>query len=131
MVSGAQSISDGAKRTVELGALTAIDFLLDYIARSLLSKLTDENIGVEEGDLSSSITNIPNRQKMSVQSAHYFNQYGDSQLLFRFRDKVSDLKRLLLSSANPNPQLLWEEILMDWIALNRRQSAVRPRIQVG
>lgn len=35
-------------------------------------------------------------------------------LLFRFLDKLTLARQRLLSTANPNPQLVWEEVLMDW-----------------
>ncbi|MGD9660235.1 MAG: DNA polymerase III subunit delta' [Porticoccaceae bacterium] len=35
-------------------------------------------------------------------------------LLFRFMDRLNDVKQRLMSTANPNPQLVWEEVLMDW-----------------
>ena len=34
--------------------------------------------------------------------------------LFRFLDRLTQVRQRLLSSANPNPQLAWEEVLMDW-----------------
>ena len=34
--------------------------------------------------------------------------------LFRFLDRLNATRQRLLGSANPNPQLAWEEILMDW-----------------
>lgn len=34
--------------------------------------------------------------------------------LFRFLDRLTDVRRRLYSTANPNMQLLWEEVLMDW-----------------
>ena len=37
-----------------------------------------------------------------------------SRILFRFLDRLSVARQRLLSTANPQPQLLWEEILMDW-----------------
>ena len=37
-----------------------------------------------------------------------------ARLLFRFLDRLNILRQRLLGSANPNPQLDWEEILMDW-----------------
>jgi len=43
----------------------------------------------------------------------------DPTLLYRYLDKILMSKRQLLSSANPNKQLLLEEILMDWRALAR------------
>lgn len=42
-----------------------------------------------------------------------------ADLLHRFVEKVLVSKRLLLSSANPNKQLLLEELLLDWSALLR------------
>ncbi|NIB41218.1 DNA polymerase III subunit delta' [Pseudomaricurvus alkylphenolicus] len=45
-----------------------------------------------------------------------------SQILFRFWDKLVSLKRQLLSAANPNKQLLLEELMMDWQALARQSS---------
>ena len=47
------------------------------------------------------------------------------QLLYRYIDKVTTAKRQLLSGANPNKQLLLEELLMDWSALVRHASAGR------
>lgn len=44
-------------------------------------------------------------------------------LLFRFWDKLIRCKRQLLSSANPNKQLLLEEMLLDWEALVQRATA--------
>ncbi len=44
-------------------------------------------------------------------------------LVYRYIDKVMQLKRQLLSRANPNKQLLLEELLMDWSALTRHPSS--------
>ncbi len=43
----------------------------------------------------------------------------DQTHLFRYIDKIILAKRQLLSGANPNKQLLLEELLMDWRALAR------------
>lgn len=52
----------------------------------------------------------------------------DSRHLFRFADKVNQAKNSLLSGANPNKQLLWEELMLDWQALTgSRPSANRNR----
>lgn len=45
------------------------------------------------------------------------------QHLYRYIDKVIVLKRQVLSGANPNKQLLLEELLMDWSALIRLAGA--------
>ncbi|KJS04763.1 MAG: hypothetical protein VR73_14010 [Gammaproteobacteria bacterium BRH_c0] len=37
-----------------------------------------------------------------------------SRRLFRFNDRLIQVKQRLLSTTNPNLQLLWEEVLMDW-----------------
>lgn len=42
---------------------------------------------------------------------------GNTLALFRFHDKLLNIKRWLISSANPNKNLLWEECLLDWLAL--------------
>ena len=40
-----------------------------------------------------------------------------ARLLFRFSDRMVAAKRRLQSTANPNLQLLWEELLLDWQAI--------------
>jgi DNA polymerase-3 subunit delta' len=37
-----------------------------------------------------------------------------AEWVFRYLEKLSQVKRRLQSSSNPNPQLVWEEVLMDW-----------------
>jgi len=41
-------------------------------------------------------------------------------IVFRFWDKLVSVKRQLLSMANPNKQLLLEELLLDWQALTKQ-----------
>ena len=41
-------------------------------------------------------------------------------IVFRFWDKLVSVKRQLLSAANPNKQLLLEELLLDWQALTKQ-----------
>lgn len=53
-------------------------------------------------------------------------QRMDKRLLFRFRDKLIHAKSLLLSGANPNKQLLWEELMFDWQALAAAKTVRRP-----
>ncbi|MCW8193512.1 DNA polymerase III subunit delta' [Proteobacteria bacterium 005FR1] len=48
------------------------------------------------------------------------------QHLFRYADKLLQAKSLLLSGANPNKQLLWEELLLDWQALTAARATARP-----
>ena len=49
-------------------------------------------------------------------------QTGNMLALFRFYDKLSAIKGLLISAANPNRTLLWEECLLDWLALANTSS---------
>jgi DNA polymerase-3 subunit delta' len=39
--------------------------------------------------------------------------------LHRYLEKVLQSKKQLLSGANPNKQLLWEELMLDWGAVLR------------
>ncbi|MGH1470215.1 MAG: DNA polymerase III subunit delta' [Cellvibrionaceae bacterium] len=139
VLSGKQTITGGAKRTVELGALKAIDFLLTHLGETLSSQLTVQ-LTVEDSkregaeDKPESALDMPPKARLDKKkewSRYAFNSHERPQLMFRFRDKVLDFKRLLLSTANPNPHLLWEEILMDWIVLNRRKTTIRPQSQTG
>src|SRR5690606_41476106 len=44
---------------------------------------------------------------------------------FRFLDRLTLVRQRLFGTANPNPQLLWEEVLMDWrsvLDFDRRHS---------
>lgn len=45
-----------------------------------------------------------------------------ARLLFRYLDRLVICKRRLQSTANPNQQLLWEELLMDWQLLFNARS---------
>lgn len=45
-------------------------------------------------------------------------------IVYRFWDKIVTVKRHLLSTANPNKQLLLEELMMDWQALARQSTQV-------
>lgn len=51
----------------------------------------------------------------------------DEPLLHRYLEKILVTKRQLLSGANPNKQLLLEELLMDWVALLK---ASRSRVKM-
>lgn len=48
---------------------------------------------------------------------------GNPVLLFRFLDRLNSARQRLLSTANPNPQLVWEEVLMDWKSVLDLQQA--------
>ncbi len=40
-----------------------------------------------------------------------------TRLAFLFLDRLTNTRRLMLSTANPNRQFLWEELLLDWRAV--------------
>ncbi len=44
----------------------------------------------------------------------YFSSLRGQRRGFIFLDRITTAKRNLLSAANPNRQLLWEELLLDW-----------------
>ena len=46
----------------------------------------------------------------------------NKQWLFKFMDKLLTLKKQLLHGANPNKQLLLEELVMDWCAIIKTQN---------
>lgn len=47
-------------------------------------------------------------------------QSSNQQWLMRFADKLMQIKKQLLEGSNPNPQLLLEELVLDWYAIIRR-----------
>lgn len=49
----------------------------------------------------------------------------DSKIRYRFSDKLISVKRQLQSSANPNKQLIIDELLMDWEALFKTQTSAK------
>jgi DNA polymerase-3 subunit delta' len=54
-----------------------------------------------------------------------FSQRLSGPFLYRFIDKVMQIKRHFLSGSNPNKQLLLEELLMDWSVLARQARAAK------
>tara|TARA_B110000046_G_C13025717_1_gene413960 strand:+ start:5896 stop:6852 length:957 start_codon:yes stop_codon:yes gene_type:complete len=49
-------------------------------------------------------------------------QNNPNPWLFDFSDKLRSARGWILSGSNPNPQLLWEELFMDWLQVFRRRS---------
>lgn len=142
VLSGETTIVAGAKIAVDIGATKSVDFLLNFLAQSITDRLINQEANVSDTEeatiqdkvrqragMSPNLVKSPslNRQQFTqVWAAYDLNDHGFAQQLFRYRDKVIDYKGLILSTANPNPNLLWEELLMDWVAVNRRQSTTRP-----
>ena len=55
-----------------------------------------------------------------VSTAIKSGQLGAEQVMsFRFLDKLVQVKKRLFSTANPNINLLWEELMLDWQHLSR------------
>lgn len=102
-----------AKAMQNFAGMEAVDQLLDLIgqlARGRLTGLTAEP--------------LPEQWLIVLDRI-------DPQLLFRYRDKLIQAKGLLLSGANPNKQLLWEELMFDWQALAANRAtpkSARPRL---
>lgn len=102
-----------------------------------LRQFTDLLESLESGSLSA-IGAAKKIQALSdVETVPWFQQHiyqrirksvdldiAGSRLAFLFLDRLTHSKRLLASTGNPNRQLLWEELLMDWqaaITADRRQ----------
>jgi DNA polymerase-3 subunit delta' len=59
---------------------------------------------------------------------HYLHRVATGELktkpnpkLFEFSDKLRKARGWVLSGSNINPQLLWEELFMDWLQVFRRR----------
>lgn len=107
LTEGRISALEAAKQLMEPPDPISIDFLLDCMHRA-----ARQGYLVHEGDSLDVALNAIDRA-----------------LLFRFADKVLHVKSLLLSSANPNRQLLFEELMLDWSAMLRRSDG-RKRIPI-
>ena len=106
-----------ALRFLQTGILTKqaeFEALVDQVARGETSSLKAANWCKAED---------------ALQVIGWFQNYtGDllkqggegsfQRLLYRFVDRLLVAKRLLQGPSNPNLQLLWEELLMDWQALS-------------
>ena len=56
-----------------------------------------------------------------LQKLHLYCQHWSLTWLFRFTDKLLQLKRQCLTGANFNKQLLFEELLLDWQLMGRNR----------
>ncbi len=116
--------------------LRALRFLSTDLAEhlatfeSLVSALAERKLSPLEG--ARKIMNLPEREVVD-----WFQQYvyqlirrqsgpdgADTRVYFRFLDRLNRARALLFSSANPNRQLLWEEVLMDWSRVCEQSPAV-------
>lgn len=87
-------------------ALPVIEAMMQWIQRGVKQPYADSPpaINATEAQLQQFIATVP------------------TVILFRFWDKMVIVKRQLLSTANPNKQLLLEELMMDWQALSRQST---------
>ena len=92
-----------AKKCLDLDTLELVDWLIAW-THGIACYLGAKNAG---------------RGQVPEESLRPLLEGLDPTLLYRYLDKIMASKRQLLSSANPNKQLLLEEILMDWRALAR------------
>ncbi len=104
------SFIDAASTLAARPGTEVVDAMLDWLSSATQERLAPAAKGSD---------NLPAPKVLSQISAQ-----GNVMALFRFRDKLMALKALLISSANPNKNLLWEECLMDWQALMRTASKV-------
>jgi DNA polymerase III subunit delta' len=102
------SVLDVAKRWMDYDPLAVLEWILIWLHKATSGQFSGENIA------------------KSVELDGVF-QHLHGPFVFRYFDKVIQFKRQLLSGANPNKQLLLEELLMDWSALtNAGKMSARP-----
>lgn len=66
------------------------------------------------------------RNPDAAQTLQKLAQLTDNEKLFEFRDKIQDYRSHLMRRTNPNQQLLWEDLLIDWRALFSSSPRNRP-----
>ncbi|WP_439134757.1 DNA polymerase III subunit delta' [Pseudomaricurvus sp.] len=115
LATGLLSLADNSRSALDLAAelqrgeaLPVIESLMQWLQYGLKRQMTE---GVAVGN--------PNEDKLLALIGSI-----PSAILYRFWDKMVAVKRQLLSSANPNKQLLLEELMMDWQAMCRQSSQV-------
>lgn len=104
---------EAAKSIQSAGETEAVDQLLALIGRLLRAKLA----GAEDGEL------------FQGEWQGLLGRINPLQL-FRFADNLAQAKNLLLGGANPNKQLLWEELLLEWQALAAARAMTKPARQL-
>ena len=106
--------------------LLALRFLDPEVQRQL-QRFDSALSGLEEGSLSAlaaarELQDLPGRDLVGWLQHRVYQRLREADLLaserswrfFRFLDRLTQVRQRLFSTANPNPQLLWEEVLMDW-----------------
>lgn len=95
LAAGSVGTEEAVKRLLESSPAQALDDLLAILGRVARAQGLTEWAGV--------------RPEWSAML-----DGRDPRLVFRFRDRVIQTKHELLSGTNPNPQLLWEDLLISW-----------------
>ena len=108
IISGMQSPLDIAKQWMSYESLEVVEWVLGLSHRLVCYQAHSQAAVVDE--LSPVLQGFVTRVS--------------PQYLYRFIDKVFVLKQQLLSGANPNKQLLLEELLMDWGLLAKQANKV-------
>lgn len=99
LAAGRLRMEEAVKQFMEQSPLQAVDNLL-----AILTRLAQGQSGAEE---------------LSEEWLAFLRS-RDQRLIFSYFDRVLRAKRELLSGGNPNPQLLWEDLLISWQALAAR-----------
>ncbi|HLS98958.1 MAG: DNA polymerase III subunit delta' [Porticoccaceae bacterium] len=117
--------------------LLALRFL-DPEVRKQLRRFEGALGALEDGTLSAldaarELQDLPGRDLVGWLQHRVYRRLRDAELVasprawrfFRFLDRLTLVRQRLFGTANPNPQLLWEEVLMDWrsvLDFDRRHS---------
>jgi DNA polymerase-3 subunit delta' len=99
LLAGSASFLDCAKVLAGFGPVWVVEQLQSWITSAVRAHATEQP---DKDSLVNTLTQIP------------------APRLMQFYDVLSAKKRLLLSTANPNPQLLLEEMMMDLKELSRK-----------
>lgn len=100
LISGKITTGEGNKALGDMELINIFDNILKWLADILAYQLAGKDI--DHGSSKTLLTSLGQ---------------VNSEWLFRFRDKILEVKGLLQSSANPNKQLVIDELLMDLRAI--------------
>ena len=113
LASGQRSPLAVAKAWLDFRSVEAVDCLLIWVQQAI------KHHQVGQGAIG------------RVAEVHSFNRWLAGvpvQLLFRYWDKLTHTKKELLSTNNPNPELLLDELLIGWAALCRQGRSPRASV---
>lgn len=96
LAAGRLRMEEAVKKFMQQSPLQAVDNLLIILTRLMQGQSGAEGLSAEWAS---------------------FLRTRDRRLFFSYSDRVLKAKRELLSGGNPNPQLLWEDLLISWQSL--------------